>query len=408
MADPYQLAVRLRLRGMVPSVPDAMPRLGPPDASSAGTPGAIIVPACNEAARIEACLRALLPQAGAAACPVMVVVNATQDDTARRAARCLAAAGPGAGVVVDFGAAALPGGVGQSRAIGFDLARRHWGAARLMTTDADCLPDAGWVATQLATLAGVDVAFGAIAPIASELAALHPALARHGTVEARYMQAAVELAALLDPCPVNPAPAHRTAGGANMAFRAEVLDRIGGFPARATNEDRAFARAAERQDLRIRYCGEAVVRASCRLQGRAPGGMAETLRARCDAADPFCDDWLEPAAPFALRHGLRGRLRAAWPDPARLAAILRGIGAALPPGLEVEAAGGTGAPFGAFWQDLEARLPVLARRRLRHSEAARELPRLRALLEAARCETRCAAGHEPGREVERVAPGRVA
>lgn len=346
------------------------------------TPGAVIIPACNEAGRIAPCLRALAPQAVRAGCRIIVVVNATQDATATIAARVLGDAGQ----VVDLSGQRLAGGVGQARALGFDLARRVWGAAHLFSTDADCLPGPDWLATHLASLARFDIVFGRVDPMAAELAPLAAAMGRHGAYEGLYMQAAVALAARLDPCAHDPAPAHRNPAGANLAFRAGVLDKMGGFPALPTGEDRAFARAAERCDLRLRYCGRAVVQASCRLDGRAPGGMSDALRARCEELDPMCDDWLEGADTFALRHGLRGRLRRVWPDPARLAQTLWRAGLALsaPPGRT----------FGAFWQDLEGGAPQLARHRLRQSDLPDQLPRLRALLADAVARDACGA---PGR-----------
>jgi hypothetical protein len=166
------------------------------------------------------------------------------------------------------------------------------------------------LARNLAALEGVDVVYGQIVPDAAELAALTP-LQRLGAIEGRYMETAVRLAARLDPLLHDPVPGHRTASGASLAFRSDVLAHIGGFPALPLSEDRAFARAVEYHDLRARHSAEVRVQASCRIEGRAAGGMADTLRARCAASDPDCDDWLEPAEVFALRHGLRGALRQA-------------------------------------------------------------------------------------------------
>lgn len=335
--------------------------------------GVVVIPACNEAARIAACLEALHPQAVPGDCAIVVVVNGTGDDTARIARRILEPRA--AGSVIDLGPAPLSGGVGRARALGFAVAQRRYGPAALLTTDADCLASPDWLSRNLAALEEADIVFGRVRPMVDELAQLAPFLRRHGDVEDLYMQTAVRLAARLDPRAHDPDPAHHTASGASLAFRAGVLATIGGFPALPVNEDRAFARAVEHHDLRARYCAKACVQASCRLQGRAAGGMADTLRARCATEDPLCDAWLEPAEAFVRRHGLRGRLRRVWSDSVELARVL------LAEGLHPAGAALHWTPrFGAFWAELEARLPELARRRLRHSEAARELPRLQAFL----------------------------
>jgi cellulose synthase/poly-beta-1,6-N-acetylglucosamine synthase-like glycosyltransferase len=356
--------------------------------------GALVIPARNEARRISACLDALCPQASAADCAIVVVVNGTTDDTARIARSILARLPRATGTVIELGATPLPHGVGQARALGFHHARQHHAPAALLSTDADCLAAPDWLAQNLAALTEVDVNFGRVLPQADELARLAPLVHRHGDIESLYMQAAVRLAARLDPRRHDRAPAHRTASGASLAFRASVHDIIG-FPAVALNEDRAFARSAEFHDLKVRYCGKATVHASCRLEGRATGGMADTLRARCGTDDPYCDDWLEPADTFALRHGLRGRLRRAWPDTGRMTRELRRAGLS-PDTLPARLTARPDCGFGAFWAGLEARLPELTRRRVRFSEAARELPRLRELL--ARAEQGAEAASRVGAE----------
>jgi hypothetical protein len=119
--------------------------------------------------------------------------------------------------------------------------------------------------------------------------------------------------------------------------------------------------------------------------------MAGTLRARASEHDPFADEWMEAADTLALRHGLRGRLRAIWPDATALHRALSDV-------LGQHHAdrcivGPPGPHFGAFFAAVEARSPPLARHRLRMSDCRRELPRVRELL--AQLDT--AKGHDPAR-----------
>jgi hypothetical protein len=262
------------------------------------------------------------------------------------------------------------GGVGRARDLGCKLSQRIAGhPAILMTTDADSRVDADWITANLQALEAADIVFGTIIPDPEELSRLTPHLARHGTVEEAYTQAAVRLVNALDPLPHDPDPAHLTPAGASIAMTVSALNRLGGIPWCQLSEDRALAARAEAMDLRIRHASGPKVVTSCRLNGRAEGGMASTLRDRCSEADPWCDAWLEPAETMITRYHAKGQLRAAWPSVAKCwttAQRLLGTGPVPNPA--------TCGAFGAFWQGLEAIHPALARRPLRYSEAARDLP----------------------------------
>lgn len=333
-----------------------------------GWEAAIVIPARNEAARIEGCLDALATSLARTARPggVVLVVNNSDDATAARAAQWWRGRPDIPGMLIDCAIPAHRACVGRARGIGLHAAMPLLATSgALMTSDADCRAAPGWVADNLAALERADLVCGTVVPDPSEIEALRPALARHGAGEGLYMQESIRLASYLDPLPHDPDPRHRNAAGASLAFRPALYRDIGGMPALRIGEDRAFVAQAEARDWRVRYADAPVVTASCRLTGRTGGGMAAALRARRDEPDPLCDEWLEPAATAILRAGLRGALRAAWPDPARLIAAFNGWDISpVPP---------DGDRFGVWWRAIESAEPRLARRRLRQSDLPNEL-----------------------------------
>jgi hypothetical protein len=102
-----------------------------------------------------------------------------------------------------------------------------------------------------------------------------------------------------------PAALHRR--GASIA--ADAYRAIGGLPKTPVGEDRALIAELMRRGARIRYSNEIEVIISARLQGRAPGGVADTLRFRSERPDAACDESLEPYAIAERRAAARGRLR---------------------------------------------------------------------------------------------------
>ena len=163
-------------------------------------------------------------------------------------------------------------------------------------------------------------------PTRPRSALLPAALRRQEAREARYAALLDEMASLVDPDPHDPWPRHAAHSGASIALTLAAYRRVGGLPAVPVGEDRALFEALIRADMRVRHCPAARVIVSCRLDGRAAGGMADTLRRRLAEADAApLDARLEPAldALFRLRcrRALR-RLRAGLPrpgDPLRLA-----------------------------------------------------------------------------------------
>jgi hypothetical protein len=135
------------------------------------------------------------------------------------------------------------------------------------------------------------------------------------------------------------------------------------MPATPLGEDRAFFDALRRIDARIRHAPGARVVVSARIVGRAPGGMADTMRRRLDRPDPFLDDRLEPVADWLKRVRLRQRLRVGWAANAdTVFPPLPTIAARL--GIPVLCLAGLLAAryFGTAWAEIEAASPRLRRR----------------------------------------------
>ena len=343
---------------------------------------AIVIPARNEAQRIVRCLDAAAVAIRAAqpvATGLIVVVNNSTDATHDHAVVWALTHPEVPLVLVTCLFAPEDANAGAARRVGLDLAAKRVPAhGVLMTTDADSSVRPDWITRNLHELTQADLICGRFVADPAEASTLPEAVARHCTIETDYMSVAIKAAALLDPQPHDPDPPHLTAPGASLAFTRHLYDTVGGMPAIAMSEDRAFAALAEEHDFRLRHSDTVIVETSCRMTGRTGGGMAGALRARAVETDPLADEWLEPAATFILRYRLRGQLRAAWPDPialqARLADALgfaeavRLMSPPLPPRL------------GAFLARIEASSPALARVRLRMSGCRAELPLLQAAL----------------------------
>ena len=350
-----------------------------------GWDAAIVIPAKDEENRLRACLdaAAIAVRAADGICAgIVLVVNNTRDASALRAFDWAVTQRvvPFAMIDCDF----WPGeaGVGAARRLGLDMACGQLAAhGALLTTDADTLVRDDWVMRNLAELRAADLICGTVLARPDEARALPAEIAAHGSAERAYLAGSVRLVARLDPQPNDPAPAHHNPAGASMAVSRRVHEAVRGLPALPLREDRAFAERVEAHDFRVRFSPDAIVETSCRMTGRTAGGMAGALRAHACDPDPWADEWIEAADTLALRHGLRGRLRAIWPDALALHGVLRGaLGACQADRIMAAPAG---PHFGAFFAAVEARAPELARHRLRLSDCRRQLPRLRELLASA-------------------------
>ncbi len=348
----------------------------------AGWDAAIVIPARDEERRVRACLDAagIAIRAARGVCVgIVLVVNNSRDATVAAAFDWAAAQYGVPFVLIDCAFAEAEAGVGVARRLGMDTACEHLAPhGAILTTDADTLVREDWVIGNLTELRHADLICGTVLGRADEASALPPAIAAHGSAEWDYLTASIELVARLDPQPHDPAPAHHNAAGASMAVPKHVYEAVGGLPMLTLSEDRAFAKRVEDHDYRIRFSAAAIVETSCRMTGRTEGGMAGALRARALEHDPFADEWLEATDTLALRHGLRGRLRAVWPDGDVMQRILVEEIGILHADLILSRP--PGPYFGAFFATVEQRSRRLLRDRMRLSDCRRELPKLRKML----------------------------
>ena len=359
--------------------PSAIMRCGavelPPDV-------VVAIPVCNEAERIVACVDALAttlswhPRTG-----VVLLVNNSVDDSASTAFRALAARAITA-IVVDTSLVPGMATAGWARRLAMDVAAR-WARpdAVLMTTDADGQVAPDWVEANLALLErGAHLVCGRIAPDAAEAALLPVSIMRSYATESAYAALTIELDALLDPRPHDPWPHHGLASGASLAIRARDYRAVGRMPPLPCSEDRAFAALVERHDLCVRHSYAPLVTVSCRLQGRARGGMADAIAARIADPDSLADQRLLPPAITARRATFRHALRSAWAGQGDVGAVMGQLDL---PAVDLARAR-RARTFGACWAMVEAGAASLAAPRLRPSDLERDLPELRRLVVLAR------------------------
>lgn len=207
----------------------------------------VIVPAYNEAARIEQTLDALAAQTDTDF-TLLVVDNGSTDDTVAvvqsRRIRVLIEPEKGVGCAVD---------TGFRHAIAA-------GATMIARTDADCLPRPGWTAAARAALtAGAGLACGRITARRDE----------HGPGGRAFFALLVTLAAAFGRI----RPAHRDSGflapyrmhaGNNMAVTAELYEACGGMPRRPSPTDRLFLNRVRRTTSSIVHVRSMVVENSTR------------------------------------------------------------------------------------------------------------------------------------------------
>jgi Glycosyl transferase family 2 len=362
-------------------------------ASHIGLGFVVAIPVRDEEDRLPACLRALAQQRDQSGRPipparVSIVVFANNcSDRSASLARSLGALWSLTIRVVEVSLPPATAHAGNARRTAMDIAEawleeRGESGGVILTTDADSQVAPNWIAKNLAAIeAGAEAVLGRI-NLDGEGKSLQQALHRRGRLEDAYEGMLTELYWLLDPLEHNPWPHHATISGASLAITRTAYCRVGRLPRVPLGEDKALIGLLSRQDARVRYCRAVRVTTSGRTTGRAPGGVADTLRIRSKDPEAFCDEALEPFRTAFARALWRGRLRR----------LHRAGGLALDQEwaceLEISARQVEDirklSAFGAAWAVIEARSPLLARQLLRPAElpeqisiARRSLARLR-------------------------------
>lgn len=278
----------------------------------------VAIPARDEAGHIDTCLAALALQQGVSrgSFGVMLLVNNATDATASEARR-LAPALPFQLVVMETELEPGLAHAGAARGLVMDLAAL-WllGQTRglILTTDADTRVAPDWMAATLAAIDdGADAVAGQVDFVAEEAARLPSTLRRRIRLEATLGRVLTELSSRIDPRPHNPWPRHARTSGASFAVTRDWYLRIGGVPLVPLGEDRALADRLEGAGARLRHAPEVRVTTSARLQGRAAGGTADTIRRQARQPWVACDPDLEPVWAAMRRarrqQGLRGAAR---------------------------------------------------------------------------------------------------
>ena len=217
----------------------------------------------------------------------------------------------------------------------------------------------------------VDCVAGYIDAFPAEIMKLGATFVRRSRLEDRYLRLMAEIHALCDPRPHDPWPNHRVSSGASLAVTLTAYVAVGGMPPQALGEDVAFTRALETSGFLVRHPMSVTVGTSCRLDGRAQGGAADTMRLRHAITETPCDDDVEPAwmvARRALRHACL--LGACRDHRAGTAAWARRFGLTVSTWqnlLEKTAP----LPFEALWVELTASSPTLS---TRHTLRPSDLP----------------------------------
>ncbi|WP_050801403.1 glycosyltransferase [Gluconobacter morbifer] len=262
----------------------------------------VVIPVCNEEEHIAPCLFALAAQKHPPD-KVVLWINNTTDDTHHQAVS-LADRLPFEleTVTVFYDPSVASAGVARRDAIAH-AARTASPDAILLTTDADSKVADDWMDSILAAFIRypVEAVFGHVLLFPEEHRKIPPHLHEDEKSERAYGALLEQIGLLLSPEPHDPWPRHLEHSGASIAVTHQAWRKAGGIPDVSSGEDREFYRALRQKGIPVRHAPEVKVYVSARLQGRARGGMAETLARRLIAQDEHIDDAFEPVSRRLLR-----------------------------------------------------------------------------------------------------------
>jgi len=328
----------------------------------------IAIPVRDEAKRIGTCLAALSRQSTPAGHVVLLLNNCT-DGTAEVVNEL--PPGPHQLHIVECQLEGAAASAGVARSLAMDYAASLVRKGVILSTDADAEAPDNWVEANLRAIAkGADAVCGqaVIDPLEALLIPEH--LHEDDAREVAYGRLLDEIASIILPDPADPWPRHREDSGASIAITASMFRYVGGVPPLPSGEDRALIARLRCVDARVRHHPRIRVVVSGRTEGRAPGGMADTMRRRMVQQDEFVDDCLEPAWQAFHRLRMRRRFTVLWRDPTkpglhRFARLL-----AIDPSVLGDA---LASPYlGQGWSRVERATPLLSPRRVRFADLLRE------------------------------------
>ena len=194
----------------------------------------VIVPCLGHAAELRDCLAALGSQKGSVEYEVIVVDSGHDPEVVEAVEGC-----PLARVV--------RGDHGLGPGVGRNLGVEHANGATLVFTDADCIPDEGFLeAAQRAVDSGIRMATGPVLD-----------------ADARWLPACDNLLQFVDFAPTRPAGPAQLAPGCNLVIRREDFLELGGFGEGGGEDVRFITQSAAtslggpvfRPDLRVSHQG---------------------------------------------------------------------------------------------------------------------------------------------------------
>ena len=248
----------------------------------------------------------------------------------------------------------------------------------ILTTDADAEVPENWIEANLRAIEqGADAVCGmaVIDPLEALLIPRH--LHEDDAREVAYGRLLDEIASLVLPDLADPWPRHTEDSGASIAIRASVLRRVGGMPCLHSGEDRALIERLRSIDARVRHDPKISVVVSGRIEGRAQGGMADTMRRRIVKQDEFVDDRVEPAWSAFYRIRMKRQFSLLWREPIDVRLYRSARLLALAPNVLMEA---VSTPyFGLAWSRIERVSSILSQRRVRFVDLPREMATARGI-----------------------------
>jgi cellulose synthase/poly-beta-1,6-N-acetylglucosamine synthase-like glycosyltransferase len=224
----------------------------------------VVIPARNEETTIESCIGSVLRSLATAGVEnywVVVIADRCTDRTVERARHVLGSAGEVREISV--------GSAGAARREGVARVLQHWkildsSQIWLANTDADTHVSDDWIAVQLGFAEeGVTAVAGIVHLETGGSSAAHEVY-RH-----TYL--------------TSPEGTHTHVHGANLSLRADAYEDVGGWSNLALAEDHCLWARLRGRGWRVSSPVSSVVTTSSRLEGRAKGGFADTLRACVEA-----------------------------------------------------------------------------------------------------------------------------
>jgi GT2 family glycosyltransferase len=329
----------------------------------------VAIPVRDEVARITKCLAALSRQTIPAGHVVLLLNNCTDGsaDVIRAQPRA-----PYRLHLVERTLDEPYASAGMARGLAMDYAASLAEKSVILTTDADAEAPSNWIELNLRAIKqGADAVCGQAVIDPIEALAIPAQLHQDDAREVAYGRLLDEIESIVVPETADPWPRHREDSGASIAITSSMFYRVGGLPFSSSGEDRALIAALRLMDARVRHDPRISVVVSGRIEGRAPGGMADTMRRRMLQQDEFTDDRIQPAFAAFRKLEIKRGFTELWRDPdnrklRRMAELL-----SLPPDLIADA---MAAPyFGLGWSQLERSAPRLQTGRVRFGELEREI-----------------------------------